>query len=142
MKSATPHPVRHPIFARAFPAMSRALEAGGIAEHRKYYPATVSRVLAVEPEPRLRAAAIAAAREIPVPIEVTNGVASALPAEDASYDAAVVSLVLCSVPDQDAALAEIRRVLRPGAVLCFLAHVRAESASLVRMQRAPEDQAG
>jgi len=160
MKSATPNPVRHPVFARAFPAMSRALEAAGIAERRKdllaglagnvievgagtgpsfgYYPATVSRVLAVEPEPRLRTAATAAARVIPVPIEVADGVASALPAADASYDAAVVSLVLCSVPDQDAALAEIRRVLRPGGQLCFLEHVRADSAGLARMQRALE----
>jgi ubiquinone/menaquinone biosynthesis C-methylase UbiE len=60
--------------------------------------------------------------------------ASALPAAAASYDAAVVSFVLCTVPDQDAALAEIRRVLRPGGTLCFLEHVRADTAGLARMQ--------
>jgi hypothetical protein len=126
----------HPLFARAFPAMSRALEAGGIAGRRTdllaglagqvidvgagtgpsfgHYPATVTRVMAVEPEPRLRALAAAAARAVPVPVEVTSGMADALPAAGASYDAAVVSFVLCTVPDPDAALAEIRRVLRPG----------------------------
>lgn len=50
----------------------------------------------------------------------------------------MVSFVLCTVPDQDAALAEIRRVLRPGGTLCFLEHVRAGTAALVRMQRALE----
>jgi|SRR5215472_3452089 len=152
--------VSHPVFARAFPAMSRAMEAGGIAERRegllagltgdvidigvgtgpsfRHYPATVTRVLAVEPEPRLRALAAAAAQAGPVPVEVTDGIAGALPAADASHDAAVVSFVLCTVPDQDAALAEIRRVLRPGGKLCFLEHVRADTARLVRMQRALE----
>jgi ubiquinone/menaquinone biosynthesis C-methylase UbiE len=152
--------VSHPVFARAFPAMSRALESGGIAAHRKdllagltgevidigagtgpsfgHYPATVTWVLAVEPEPRLRALAAAAAQAAPVPIQVTGGTAGALPAADASYDAAVVSFVLCTVPDQDAALAEIRRVLRPGGTLCFLEHVRAGTPALVRAQRALE----
>ena len=155
-----PSGISHPVFARAFPAMSRAIEAGGMAVRRKkllaelagevidigvgtgpsfgHYPATVTRVVAVEPEARLRAIATAAAAAAPVPIEVTAGVANALPGADASYDAAVVSYVLCTVPDQDAALAEIRRVLRPGGRLCFVEHVRADSAGQARAQRALE----
>ena len=149
--------VSNPVFARAFPAMSRAMEAGGMAARRKAllaglagqvidvgagtgasfgsYPAIVARVIAVEPEPRLRRLATAAARPGPVPVEVIDGVASALPLGDASFDAVVVCGVLCTVPDQDVALAEIRWVLRPGGRLCFLEHVRADSARLSRTQR-------
>jgi ubiquinone/menaquinone biosynthesis C-methylase UbiE len=152
--------VSHPVFARVFPRLSRAMEAGGITARRAsllagltgqvidigagtgadfpHYPASVTRVLAVEPEPRLRAIAAAATADAPVPVEVTSGLAERLPAADASYDAAVVTLVLCSVSSQDAALREIARVLKPGGVLCFLEHVRADSAGLARAQRVLE----
>jgi ubiquinone/menaquinone biosynthesis C-methylase UbiE len=80
-------------------------------------------VTAVEPEPTLRARATEAAAGAPVPVRVLAGVADDLPLEDASVDAAVASLVLCSVPDQGRALAELRRVLRPGGELRFYEHV-------------------
>ncbi|WP_328439738.1 class I SAM-dependent methyltransferase [Nocardia puris] len=68
-------------------------------------------------------------------VEVVDGSAEHIPAPDNSFDAAVVSLVLCSVPDQGAALTEIARVLKPGGILRFFEHVRAESARLRRVQR-------
>lgn len=77
----------------------------------------------MEPEPALRAAAERAAADAPVPVRVMPGVADDLPLEDASADAVVASLVLCSVPDQDQALAELRRVLRPAGELRFYEHV-------------------
>ena len=148
--------VSHPFFARMFPALIRMMDAGGLAGRRAalvrdltgtvidigsgsganfgHYPASVTRVLAVEPEPRLRRLAAAAARAAPVPVDVTDGLASALPAPDASFDAAVVTFVLCSVPDQETALAGIRRVLRPGGTLCFLEHVRGDCAGIARTQ--------
>jgi len=68
-------------------------------------------------------------------VEVRDGVAESLPGTDGSFDAAVVTLVLCSVTDQRAVLAEVRRVVRPGGELRFLEHVRADTPGLRRVQR-------
>ncbi|GAA2622412.1 class I SAM-dependent methyltransferase [Streptomyces vastus] len=149
--------VHHPLFARLYPLMGKAMERGGMAEHRQallarltgevievgagdglnfpHYPTTVTRVLAVEPEPHLRSLAHAAAGQAPVPVEVVDGLAEQLPAEDATANAVVVSLVLCSVRDQDAALREFYRVLKPGGQLRFLEHVQADTPGLARFQR-------
>jgi ubiquinone/menaquinone biosynthesis C-methylase UbiE len=149
--------VRHPLFARLYARMAPAFEAKGGAAHRDellnglagrvvevgagtglnfaHYPSTVSEVVAVEPEPYLRAKAEQAAGTAAVPAKVLDGVADALPLEEAGCDAAVASLVLCSVPDQAAALDELFRVIRPGGELRFYEHVRAESPRLARFQR-------
>ena len=89
-----------------------------------FYPAAVTGVLALEPDPTLRGLALAAASKAPVPVTVKDGVAESLPAADASVDVVVSSLVLCSVADQSVALAEVVRVLRPGGLLLFYEHVR------------------
>ncbi|MGO4491530.1 class I SAM-dependent methyltransferase [Arthrobacter sp. 2YAF22_2] len=88
------------------------------------YPPAVSQVLALEPNPTLRALAQAAAAAAPVPVTVLQGAGESLPAADASVDAVVSSLVLCSVADPSAVLAEAVRVLRPGGLLLFYEHVR------------------
>src|SRR6266540_1751711 len=150
--------VNHPVFARMYARMAADAEGRGAADHREemlaglrgrvievgagtglnfgHYPAAVDRVVAVEPEPVLRKLATEAARQAAVPIEVVDGVADALPAEDASFDAAVASLVLCSVSDQGRALAELARVLRPRGELRFYEHVRSEQPREARVQRA------
>jgi SAM-dependent methyltransferase len=87
------------------------------------YPSTVSGVVAVEPDRASAAAARRAALRAPVKIEVADGVAERLPLADGSADAAVTSLVLCSVRDPAGALGELRRVLRPGGELRFYEHV-------------------
>jgi|SRR5438309_963399 len=149
--------VSHPLFARFYAWASPSMERNGGADLRKrllvgltgrvievgagnglnfaHYPPEVAGVLAVEPEPHLRAVAQRNAAHAPVPVEVMDSVAERLPADDASFDAAVASLVLCSVPDQQVALRELHRVLRPGGQLRFFEHVRAETAGLQRVQR-------
>ena len=148
--------VNHPLFARCYARVSRVVEKRGLAVHREalleglsgqvievgagnglnfaHYPSTVTRVLAIEPEPRLRHLASAAAVRAPVPVEVRDGLAEHLPAADGTFDAAVVSLVLCSLPDPHAGLLQMRRVLAPGGQLRFLEHVRADSAGMRRVQ--------
>jgi ubiquinone/menaquinone biosynthesis C-methylase UbiE len=114
----------------------RVLEVGaGNGLNFAHYPPTVTEVLAMEPEPYLRGLTQAAASQAPVPVRVVDGTADALPAADASMDAAVASLVLCSVPNQARALTELHRVLGPGGELRFFEHVRADTPGLARLQR-------
>ena len=102
----------------------RVLEVGaGNGLNFAHYPPTVTEVVAIEPEPTLRAIAQQAAAGAPVPVTVRAGTADALPLADGEMDAAVASLVLCSVLDQARALAELHRVLRPGGELRFYEHV-------------------
>jgi ubiquinone/menaquinone biosynthesis C-methylase UbiE len=146
------------LFARFWLWVSPGMERGGMARHRDdllaglsgrvievgagnglnfgHYPPEVTQVVAVEPNPLLRRVAVDAAARAPVPVEVTDGTASRLPAADAGFDAGVASLVLCSVPDQPAALRELYRVIRPGGELRFLEHVQATTPGLRRVQRA------
>jgi len=147
--------VKHPLFARFFDRFSGVMEkeagpwrdelltglSGRVVEigpgngiNFRHYPASVEEVVALEPEPYLRAKAERAAKLAPVLVSVRAGVADSLELEDASFDAAVACLVLCSVPDQQAALAELRRVLRPGGELRFLEHVRSQKPGKARVQ--------
>ncbi|MDQ0379755.1 class I SAM-dependent methyltransferase [Amycolatopsis thermophila] len=113
-------------------ARGRVLEVGaGTGLNFPHYPPGVE-VTAVEPEPTLRAHATKAAEG--THITVVEGLADDLPLSDASVDEVVVSGVLCSVPDPAAALAEFRRVLRPGGRLRFYEHVRARTGPRARWQ--------
>lgn len=147
--------LRHPLFARLFDRLSRLMERE-LAHHRDEllaglsgrvlelgagnglsfarYPSSVEQVVAVEPEPYLRAKAELAAARAPVTTVVVEGVAAALPFDDVSFDAAVCSLVLCSVPEQDLALAQLRRVLRADGQLRFFEHVRSPTPHKARLQ--------
>jgi ubiquinone/menaquinone biosynthesis C-methylase UbiE len=144
--------VSNPIFVRFYRRNRRSAVKRGENEHRRralegltgrvvelgpgdganfpLYPSTVTEVIAVEPEPRFRRQAEEAARGAEIPVRVRPGGAEALPLEDESVDAVLASLVLCTVPDQAAALAEARRVIRPGGELRFYEHVHADRQPL------------
>lgn len=116
-------------------AHGRVLELGaGTGANLAYYPAGLDVLLLAEPEGpmarRLRPRAAAA----PQPTEVLEAPAAALPVADAGVDTVVATLVLCTVPDVDAALAEVRRVLAPGGRLLFLEHVRHPDPTRARRQ--------
>jgi SAM-dependent methyltransferase len=113
----------------------RVIELGaGDGRNFKLYPPEVTEVLAVEPEPYLRGHAQAAAGEASVPVKVVAGVADRLPGEDASFDAGVASLVLCTVPNQASALTELRRVIKPGGELHFFEHVVSRNPRRARVE--------
>jgi ubiquinone/menaquinone biosynthesis C-methylase UbiE len=135
-----PDPVARELRARLLAGLrGRVIEVGaGDGRSFEHYPPEVERVLAVEPDPVARAAAVERAGAAPPPIDVVMGVAEALPAPDASFDAAVVMGVLCSVPDVTAALAELRRVLVPGGELRFWEHVASRNAAFRLVQRAAD----
>ena len=84
----------------------------------------------------MRERARVAAARADVRIEVVDGVADDLRADDVSFDAAVACLVLCTVPDQAHALGELRRVLRPGGELLFYEHLLSDRRALALGQRA------
>ncbi|MFF3252732.1 class I SAM-dependent methyltransferase [Actinacidiphila glaucinigra] len=153
----TREPVHHPLFARFCARCGPVMDArAGFAAHRetalagltgrvieigagsglnfRHYPRTVAEVVAIEPERHLRRLAVDAAQHAEVPVDVVPGVAEALPVKSEAFDAAVASLVLCSVRDQKRALAELHRVLRPGGELRLLEHCRAEGRGHAALQ--------
>ena len=101
-----------------------------------HYPTSVTRLVAVEPDSSARAVAADRARVTSIPIDVVNGTAETLPAEDRGFDAVVSMGVLCTVPDPAAALAEIRRVLALTGRLHFWEHVRSRRPLLRLLQGA------
>ncbi|MDF3291825.1 MULTISPECIES: class I SAM-dependent methyltransferase [Streptomyces] len=113
----------------------RVIEIGaGSGANFRHYPAAVCEVVATEPERLLRRAAADAASRVEVPVDVVPAAAEALPVKSEAFDAAVACLVLCSVRDQRRALAELRRVVRPGGELRLLEHVRSTGRGMAAAQ--------
>jgi SAM-dependent methyltransferase len=137
----------HRLFAALYERSSQRAERQGQAERRArlvgdlsgivleigignglnlHHYRRVARLVAVEPDPHMRRRLAARVQRVAFPVEVLPIGAEELPFPDASFDAVVASLVLCSIPHPARALGEIVRVLKSGGELRFLEHVRGE----------------
>lgn len=146
----------HPLFAALYDRQNRPLERAWLGERRgnllreldgeilevgagtgaslPHYE-KASRVVASEPDPAMRRRMTNKAARATVPVEVREGPAAPLSDPDDAYDAVVYALVLCTVPDLERALAEARRVLKPGGRLVVLEHVRGSGRLAVWQDR-------
>lgn len=147
----------HPVFTRIYGAIASLEDGGAVGRARTtaardlhgrllivglgpghdlhHLPDAVTEVVAIEPSQSMRAAAhkrVAEFAEAGRPIEVVDAVAEHLPLADDSVDSILFVYVLCTVDDPAAALAEARRVLRPGGTVGMLEHVRGEPGTWSR----------
>jgi ubiquinone/menaquinone biosynthesis C-methylase UbiE len=140
----------HPVFAALYDSVNASMErrwmglrrrrllagasgvvleiGGGTGANLPHYR-DVDRVVVAEPDPFMRKRLGPKLGDARVPVEVSAAGAEELPFPDGSFDTAVSTLVLCTVPDQESALVEVRRVLRPGGRLLFIEHVRATGST-------------
>jgi ubiquinone/menaquinone biosynthesis C-methylase UbiE len=116
-------------------ATGRTIDLGaGTGANLALYPDAVTDLVLAEPDPHMLKRLRVKAGEAGVDAEVVGASAENLPFADSSFDTAVFTLVLCTVPNPAAALAETARILRPGGRLLFVEHVRAGEAGLARWQ--------
>jgi ubiquinone/menaquinone biosynthesis C-methylase UbiE len=116
-------------------ARGRVLEIGvGTGANLPFYGAEVTELLALEPAPKLVAMAKRASRQVNMPVSFIEASAEAIPLDAQSVDIVVTTWTLCSIPQAAAALAEMRRVLRPRGGLLFVEHGLAPDAGVRRWQ--------
>jgi SAM-dependent methyltransferase len=145
-----------PLFARGYDRFTKAAEEAGLREKRRallsgaqgrtleigagtganldLYPDSVTELVLAEPDEHMRAQLEAKLPGLGRRVEVVGAGGEALPFADASFDTVITTLVLCTIPDPEAALSEVARVLKPDGRLLFLEHVRAENPGTARWQ--------
>jgi ubiquinone/menaquinone biosynthesis C-methylase UbiE len=99
-----------------------------------FYPSSVRRVAAVEPADVGWKLAAERLRASSIPVERSGLDGQSLPFDDDSFDTALSTWTMCSIPDIERALAEVRRVLKPGGTLCFVEHGLAPDERVRRWQ--------
>jgi ubiquinone/menaquinone biosynthesis C-methylase UbiE len=116
-------------------ARGRVLEIGaGTGLNIEHYPSSLDRLVLTEPSVPMASRLKERLAADSLNAEVVIAPAENLPVEDGSFDTVVGTLVLCTVPDPEGALAEIRRVLAPGGELLLMEHVRSESKDRAKWQ--------
>jgi len=116
-------------------ASGRILEIGiGSGLNLRHYGERATHVIGLDPSMKLLSMAEAAPRRPMLSVELLEGSAEAIPMEDASVDTVVSTWTLCTIPDVNRALGEMRRVLKPGGHLVFVEHGRSSDASVRRWQ--------
>jgi len=147
----------HPLFASLYDTLMLPQEWLGAGKHRAYVVGPVSgrvlelgigtglnlrhyrsveQVIGIDPDPYMLRRAKRRAVSAPFPTALLLNRAEALPFGDASFGTVVATLVFCTVSDPQAAVREVRRVLKPGGTFRFLEHVRMKSPPLARLQEA------
>jgi ubiquinone/menaquinone biosynthesis C-methylase UbiE len=123
---------RHDLLAQAAGA---TIEIGaGTGLNLPHYPSAVTRLALIEPDPHMSRRLRRRASRLGRDAEIIDATCDRLPFPDASFDTAVVTFTLCSVPDEQSALSEITRVLAPGGRLLFFEHVRSDDPSIAAKQ--------
>jgi ubiquinone/menaquinone biosynthesis C-methylase UbiE len=144
------------VFAALYDGMNKGTEAAGIRGERhdllaqaqgttieigagtglnvEHYPGSVTRLVLAEPDEHMRRRLARRAGVVRPAAELIDAGAGELPFPDATFDTAVVTWVLCSVPDQRLALQEIARVVKPNGHLLFLEHVRSGDPQVAKWQ--------
>ncbi len=116
-------------------ASGRTIDIGsGTGANIELFPAAVEELVLAEPDPHMAVRLRRRLSESGAPAEIVEAPAEQLPFADASFDTAVFTLVLCTVSDPVAALAETARILKPGGRMLFVEHVRSEDPRGARWQ--------
>ncbi|MGA7988975.1 MAG: class I SAM-dependent methyltransferase [Candidatus Dormiibacterota bacterium] len=148
--------MRRRLFAALYETFNKGSEAAGMRDERRqllanaagatieigagtglnvaHYPEAVTELVLTEPDQFMRRRLLARVDALDRVVQVLDAPAERLPFPDTTFDTAVVTLVLCSVPDQQVALEEIARVLKPNGRLLFLEHVRSDDARIAKRQ--------
>lgn len=145
-----------PLFARGYDRFNKIAEDAGLRDNRRallsrahgrtleigagtgvnveLYPDSVTELVLTEPDSHMRRQLEKKLAALDRRAEVVDAGGERLPFPDASVDTAVATLVLCTIPNPEGALAELARVLKPGGRLLFLEHVRSDSPRTARWQ--------
>lgn len=117
-------------------AQGKVLEVGiGSGLNLPFYdPAKITKVWGLEPSPEMSAMAAMAAREVPFEVELVSAGGEAIPLDSDCFDTVVMTYTLCTIPESEAALREMARVLKPDGELLFCEHGVAPDAPVRRWQ--------